>query len=328
MKSLAISFAVAAIGLASCAHAQGEVRTPEGAIMNVDERLAYQPGELSEEQLSSTTSHLFTADFMNVFRRFPREQTEAMVKFYTEALALRSLSPVQLTASQQMILTGVGGGQIKLSAGQPEGREYYPGGLDKATGIRFFMLTYPDAAIVKQRFADAGFAEPEFTTREDGISQALVRDPGGFDIVILIRPGAKDNSDDGVGVGINVTDLEASRAFYRDFVGLEELPPVDGPAPGTRLYPYRNGETTIMLFHTGGDMPNDNGSAGIQYIVSDAAMVDAKVKRRGGIEVQTPLNKLSGFDLTTIWLSDPDGVTNYFAQVGPNSRTAQESAAD
>lgn len=328
MKSLRISIGAAALALAACASAQGEFRTPEGAIMNVDENLAYKPGELSEEQLSSTTSHLFTADFMNVFRRFPREQTEAMVKFYTEALALRSLSPVQLTASQQMILTGVGGGQIKLSAGLPEGPEYHPGGLDKATGIRFFMLTYPDAEVVKRRFAEAGFAEPEFTAREDGVYQALVRDPGGFDIVILARPGAKDNSDDGVGVGINVSDLEESRAFYRDFVGLEELPPVDGPVPGTRLYPYRNGETTIMLFHSGGDLPNDNGSAGIQYIVSDAAMVDAKAKHRGGIEVQTPLNKLNGFDLTTIWLSDPDGVTNYFAQVGPNSRTARESAAD
>ncbi|HEX9807292.1 MAG TPA: VOC family protein, partial [Alteraurantiacibacter sp.] len=127
---------------------------------------------------------------------------------------------------------------------------------------------------------------------------------------------------------INVSDLEASRAFYRDFVGLEELPPVDAPVLGTRLYPYRNGETTIMLFHTGGDVPNDDGSAGIQYIVGDAAMVDAKAKRRGGIGVQTPLNKLNGFDLTTIWLSDPDGVTNYFAQVGPNSRTAQQARAE
>ena len=29
-----------------------------------------------------------------------------------------------------------------------------------------------------------------------------------------------------------------------------------------------------------------------------------------------------GFDLVTVWLNDPDGVTNYFAQVGPGSRTA------
>ena len=38
---------------------------------------------------------------------------------------------------------------------------------------------------------------------------------------------------------------------------------------------------------------------------------------------ETPLNRLRGFDLTTVWLNDPDGVTNYYAQVGPGSRTAR-----
>jgi len=31
--------------------------------------------------------------------------------------------------------------------------------------------------------------------------------------------------------------------------------------------------------------------------------------------------------LITVWLNDPDGVTNYYAQVGPNSRTARSQAA-
>jgi hypothetical protein len=48
-------------------------------------------------------------------------------------------------------------------------------------------------------------------------------------------------------------------------------------------------------------------------------MVDAKAKSRG-IAVEQPLNKLAGFDLTTVWLNDPDGVTNYFAQVGRGAR--------
>ena len=60
--------------------------------------------------------------------------------------------------------------------------------------------------------------------------------------------------------------------------------------------------------------------------MSDAALVDAKAKSRD-IAVETPLNKLAGFDLTTVWLNDPDGVTNYYAQVGPNSRTAQQAQA-
>ena len=89
------------------------------------------------------------------------------------------------------------------------------------------------------------------------------------------------------------------------------------PAPGlgTTLYPYRHKETHVFLYEAMGDGV-DNGSAGIQYVVRDAPMVDAKAKHRGGIAVETPLNKLAGFDLVTVWLNDPDGVTNYFAQVG------------
>lgn len=322
-RPLSSLIAAAMIVGSGCAGAQSQtVTTPEGAVMQVDDGLAYQPGELTEEQLRSSTRDLFRQDSMNVFRRFPREKTAEMVKFYTEALALRSLSPIQLTSTQQMILTGVGSGQIKLSAGQQGDRKYdLEGGYAGGTGIRFLVLSYPDHEVVRQRFRDAGFAAPEFVLREDGFRQALVKDPGGFDIVILTRRGLKDHSDAGVGVGIGVSDLARSREFYRDFVGLDELEPVPAPVLGTTLYPYRHKETRLFLYEAMGEAA-DTGSAGIQYVVSDAPLVDAKAKGRG-VTVETPLNKLAGFDLTTVWLNDPDGVTNYFAQVGPNSRTAQ-----
>jgi catechol 2,3-dioxygenase-like lactoylglutathione lyase family enzyme len=323
-----IALGAASIAVASCAAAQSDtVTTPEGAVMQVNSDLAYKPGELTQEQLTSPTRDLFTQDSMNVFRRFPRDKTEEMVKFYTEALALRSLNPIQLTSSQQMILTGVGSGQIKLSAGQQGNRKYdLEGGYAGGTGIRFLMLSYPDHEVVQQRFRDAGLAEPEFVQREDGFRQALVKDPGGFDIVILTRRGLQDHSDAGVGVGIAVSDLPESRAFYRDFVGLDELDPVPAPVLGTTLHPYRHKETTLFLYEAMGDGA-DTGNAGIQYVVSDAPLVDAKAKARN-VTVETPLNKLGGFDLVTVWLNDPDGVTNYFAQVGPNSRTARARSTD
>jgi catechol 2,3-dioxygenase-like lactoylglutathione lyase family enzyme len=311
----------AALAAAGCASAQSDtVTTPEGAEMQVNSDLAYKPGELTQEQLMSSTHDLFRQDSMNVFRRFPRDKTEEMVRFYTEALALRSLRPIQLTSTQQMILTGVGSGQIKLSAGQQGDRKYdLEGGYRGGTGIRFLVLSYPDPAVVRERFREAGFPEPEFTHGREGFRQALVQDPGGFDIVIFAHDGAKDHSDGGVGVGIGVSDLARSRAFYREFVGLDELEPMQ--ALGTTLYPYRHEETILFLYEATGDGA-DTGSAGIQYVVSDAPMVDAKAKQRG-VTVETPLNKLAGFDLVTVWLNDPDGVTNYFAQVGPNSRTAR-----
>lgn len=327
-RQFTILLGTAALTLAGGAMAQQTITTPEGAQMSVASDLAYKPGELTQAQLTGSTRDLFAQDSMNVFRRFPRERTAEMVKFYTEALALRSLNPIQLTSTQQMILTGVGSGQIKLSAGTQGNRKYdLEGGYAGGTGIRFFLLTYPDYRVVQQRFAAAGFPEPEFVARGDGTRQAIVTDPGGFQIVIVTRPGVKDHSDDGVGVGINTSDLEASRAFYREFVGLDELEPAAAPVMGTTLYPYRHKETTLLLYQMGDNRHPDNGSAGIQYVVRDTPMVDAKAKHRGGIAVETPLNKLAGFDLVTVWLNDPDGVTNYFAQVGPGSRTAQQARA-
>ncbi|WAT18899.1 VOC family protein [Aurantiacibacter sp. MUD11] len=322
---------IAATALAACAataQEAGQVRTPEGALLDTSGDLHYAPGELTQAQLEDDNGALFIQDSMNVFRRFPRELTGDMVRFYTEALALRSLSPIQLTSTQQMILTGVGSGQVKLSAGQQGDREYnLDGGYRGGTGIRFLLFRYPDAGMVARRFREAGFAEPEFVVRDDGIRQALVQDPAGLDIVILVARGARDNADDGVGVGIGVSDLEASRAFYRDFVGLEELDPVPAPIMGLIFYPYRHEETILMLYEVDEGLPADTGSSGIQYVVSDAAMVAARAEHRD-VTVETPLNRLRGFDLTTVWLNDPDGVTNYFAQVGPNSRTAQERAGE
>ncbi|GAA0270765.1 hypothetical protein GCM10009127_08620 [Alteraurantiacibacter aestuarii] len=325
------AIALGAALLASTAYAQTTqttVSTPEGAQLEVSDDLHYPPGSLTQQQLESSTRDLFVQDSMNVFRRFPREVTADMVRFYTQALALRSLNPIQLTSTQQMILTGVGSGQIKLSAGQQGGREYaLDGGPLGGTGIRFFTLTYPDMATVSQRFAQAGFPVPDFTLMADGTHAAMTVDPGGFAVQVIVDPAKQDNSDDGVGVGIGVSDLARSRAYYREFVGLDELDPVQDQLLGVTKYPYRHGETTLYLYDVGEGLPKDTGSAGIQYVISDAPMAAAKGEHRG-IDVQTPLNRLAGFGLVTVWFYDPDGVTNYFAQVGrPRGAEAAPVAA-
>ena len=326
MRHVLTTALLASLAVAAPLSAQesGGVRTPEGALLQTDPALHYAPGELTQAQLEANNSDVIGSAGMNVFRRFPPEVTDDMVNFYLNALALRSLSPIQLTSTQQMILTGVGSMQVKLSAGQQGDRLYnLEGGYRGGTGIRFLLLRYPSASVVTQRFTDAGFPAPEFVRREDGGLQALVQDPAGLDIVILVASGAQDHADDGVGVGISVSNIEASRAFYRDFVGLEELPPVPAPVMGLIFYPYRHGETTLMLYELEGEnLPADTGSSGVQYVVSDAAMVAARGELRD-VTIENPLNMLSGFELTTVWLNDPDGVTNYFAQVGPNPRSTR-----
>ena len=114
--------------------------------------------------------------------------------------------------------------------------------------------------------------------------------------------------------------------FYREFVGLEELPPVEDELFGTRKYSYRHGATTISLRSFGDALPADTGSGGIQYVVSNVEFVDALAKARQ-VPIDQPLQGLRGFNLRTIWLDDPDGVTNYFAETA-QARAAREPSAD
>ncbi len=253
---------------------------------------------------------VFVQGSMNVFRRFDVADRPKMVEFYDKVLALKPLTPINLAPGQQMILFGVGTGQIKLAAGLGN-RQYRPGGaVGDATGIRIYTLTYPDEAAVKARFTAAGYPEPAFKDIGGGKKEALVKDPAGFNIGIVIAPGA---ATDGVEAGINVSNLERSRAFYRDFEGLEELQTVKDPILGVTKYPFRNGPTTIRLFKIGDNLPSDTGSAGIQYVIGNIEAVNAAAQARK-VTVETPLGCIPGFNMLTVWLNDPDGVTNYFYQ--------------
>jgi len=256
----------------------------------------------------------FAQGSMNVYRRFPPEQRARMVEFYEKVLGLQPLQPINLGGGQQMILFRVGSGQIKLASGLKEGRQYNLGTVNGATGIRLYTLFFPDEGALTARFQALGYPAPTFKDIGGGRRAALAAEPGGFLLELVIVPGAVSGPTAGVEVGVNVSDLEKSRAFYRDFVGLEELAPVKDPFLGVTKYPFRHGETTIDLWSAGRNLPADTGSAGIQYVISNIEAVDASAKARN-VTVETPLGGVAGFNIRTVWLNDPDGVTNYFYQL-------------
>ena len=118
---------------------------------------------------------------------------------------------------------------------------------------------------------------------------ALVADPDGEVVQLVVVPaGSPDLAK--LDIGIAANDLEKSRAFYRTFVGLEELPPVDDPLLGVRRYPFRHGTTTVQLWASGGGKPLNPSLAGIQYVVRDVNAVDALAKRHA-VPVETPLGE-------------------------------------
>ncbi len=263
---------------------------------------------------------VFAQSSMNVFRRFDPAIRDKMVEFYNQVLGLQALTPIQLTKTQQMLLFKVGTGQIKLASGLNAGREYRPGGaLNDATGIRLITLYFPDEAVLAKSFRDHGYPAPQFRDIGGGRRAALVNDPGRFRVELVVVPNAGPETYGKVDVGINASDLKRSAAFYRDFVGLDELPPEKDDFLGVTKHPFRHGTTTIDLWSVGKGLPRDTGSAGVQYVTSNVEAIDALAKQRH-VAVETPLGGVPGFNVVTVWLNDPDGVTDYFYELGPGAR--------
>ena len=266
----------------------------------------------------ATTAPVLWQQSMNIFRRF-EVPAEKMYEFYGGVLGFKQLSTLNV---------GNGGGVARFQAGAQElkltrrvgNRNYVGGGVSAATGLRLLTFYFTDEAALKAGFVQHGLPAPEFKDlRSERRRTALVTDPDGQPVELEIVPGATAEQLARIEVGLTVADLERSRAYYRSFVGLEELPPVDDERFGTRKYSFRHGATTISLRSFGAGLPADNGSGGIQYVVSDVEFVDALAKERQ-IVIDQPLSPLRGFDLRTVWLDDPDGVTNYFAETGASRR--------
>ncbi|HUF73459.1 MAG TPA: VOC family protein [Gammaproteobacteria bacterium] len=259
---------------------------------------------------------------MNVFRRYSTEDPEPLFAFYSDVLGHERLTAYDVGGPTGVMRIRAGATELKFT-GDTQGELYRPGGVDNASGLRLWTFFYSDREALTKRFTGNGLEAPEFEPVGDsGQLSALVQDPEGELVQLIVTGDPAGTTYDEVEVGLTVSDLEASRAFYRDFVGLTELPPVYDPVFDTMKYPYRHGATTISLRHFGDDLPADTGTGGIQYVVSDVELVDRLAKERG-IEIKQPLSPLRGFNLRTIWLGDPDGITNYFAQTGQSGAAGQ-----
>jgi predicted enzyme related to lactoylglutathione lyase len=265
----------------------------------------------AQSSSSVSLASLSTQPSMNVFRRFAVEPAK-MASFYSQVLGLKQLPSLNMPGGGQMMLFEIGSGQVKLQYTAGAG-EYKTGAVREVTGLRVFTFFYPDEAAVTARFVQHGYPAPMFRSARGGKRAAMVLDPANQWVELMVAPGASQELYDSIDLGLTVSDLEKSRAFYREFVGLDELPPVDDPVLATTRYPFRHGTTTVTVFSFGKGLPSNTRSAGIQYVVSDVEAVDAKAKAQN-VKVDTPLGNFSA-GLRTIWLSDPDGITNYFAQI-------------
>jgi hypothetical protein len=266
---------------------------------------------------AGTTAPYFTEPSMNVFRRFSGDGVKTL-EFYAKVLGFGDVGAVGGVSRYQ-----VGNSQLKFTRAGANAK-FTRGAINDAAGVRLWTMWFPDEAALTKRFADAGHPAPAFKT-VDGVRSALVTDPDGEWVQLVVAPNAPKETYGRLEIGIAANDLEKSRAFYRTFVGLEELPAVKDAVLGVTKYPFRNGTTTISVWATPGPKPTNRSLAGIQYVVKPVDPIWALAQERG-ISVETPLGETMP-GLVTTWLLDPDQVTNYFAEIRPRQRPAQAPAA-
>ncbi len=295
MRQTTASLALALLlsGLGSGAHAQSTTAAP-----------------------ATTAAPYFAETSMNVFRRFSGNGARTL-EFYGQVLGFGDVGAVGGVSRYQ-----VGPSQLKFTRAGANA-SFTRGGIHDAAGVRLWTMWFPDEEALTKRFAAHELPAPAFKT-VDGMRAALVADPDGEWVQLVIAPNAPKEAYGRLEIGIAANDLEKSRAFYRTFVGLEELPAVKDPVLGVTKYPFRHGSTTISVWATPGPKPVNRQLAGIQYVVKPVDPIWALAQQRA-IPVEQPLGEtLPG--LVTTWLYDPDQVTNYFAEIRPRQRPAQTPA--
>lgn len=257
---------------------------------------------------------------INVFRRFSNERTAAMREFYGEVLELPVL-PSTAAGGGQMIRYPLGGSEVKLFPVAPSAAN--TAGIAEAAGVRVLTFFYADEAALTQRVTAHGLPAPRFgpTKAHAGATKAaLVQDPDGEWVELVIVPGATAQQLARFEIGITVNDLAASRAFYGELMGLTPQPPVRDDLFGATKYPFTHGDTTINLWSYGTGLPSDSQTGGLQYIVWNVAAIDEVVRERGA-PIDRPLSAPG--PMRTLWIVDPDGVSNYFAEAAANDNSAQ-----
>lgn len=291
------------------------------AVLGVAAALAATPAFLAapaaaqEEALPENLAAIHEDQPMNAFRRFRSEAQDAIFAFYTDVVGLEAAS-----AFSELQVYTFKGGQFKLNP-RSAGGEYVDGGVEDATGVRLFSFFYPSQEAIIERFEAAGLPAPKFTAVPDSSrSIARAQDPDGMWVEFVAAPDEPE-AWELMEIGLTVSDIEASRDFYENFAGLTTIAPEQDPISGVTKVRYQQGQAIVSLRSFGADLPHDTGGGGIQHVVSDTEIVDQLAKARG-VQIDQPLSTLEGYGLRTIWLSDPDGITNYFAQLGAGPRTA------
>lgn len=120
---------------------------------------------------------------------------------------------------------------------------------------------------------------------------------------------------------IRTTDLERTRKFYTEVIGLDVGPRPNFPFPGVWLYKEDRAVVHVvgidlddpagLIAYLGEDKPLEDvaGTGTIDHVAFVCGEIDAMRSRFAGAGVQTRERDVPSLNLKQIFLEDPNGVT-------------------
>src|SRR5687767_5564153 len=135
---------------------------------------------------ASTAAPYFAEQSMNVFRRFNGDGVKTL-QFYGQVLGFGDVGAVGGVSHYQ-----VGPSQLKFTRAGANAK-FTRGAINDAAGVRLWTMWFADEEALTKRFAAHGFPAPAFKT-VDGVRSALVTDPDGEWVHLVIAPNAPQDT--------------------------------------------------------------------------------------------------------------------------------------
>src|SRR6188474_3299687 len=156
---------------------------------------------------ATTARPYFVEQSMNVFRRFTGDGAKTL-EFYGPVLGFGDSRAIGAVSIYQ-----VGPSQLKFTRAGANAN-FTRGAINDAAGVRLWTMWFADEDALTKRFVAHGLPAPAFKA-VDGVRSALVTDPDGEWVQLIIAPNAAKETYGRLEIGIAANDLEKSRAFYR-----------------------------------------------------------------------------------------------------------------
>jgi catechol 2,3-dioxygenase-like lactoylglutathione lyase family enzyme len=238
---------------------------------------------------------------------------DATCAFYRDVLRLAEQPSMPLGPGSLQRRFRIGKHMLKINC-LPQPPEVQKGGVERAVGIRLLALIFDELDPVLARLDAAQHKHAALPLPEGTAYRvALTKDPEGnvLELIGLDKPAGKELTVR-LQIGLTVADLERSRHFYGELLGLPEQTPLKvGGLVDTR-YGFTWGATTVKMWKLPSDLPARTGTpnslAGLRYftaMVEDLDAAQAELVRKGIPVVMEP-KELPGV-ARILFFADPDG---------------------